>query len=485
MTREDRAPATQGDNVPFLRLAAGDNQLTVSGDGVEATIPATVYEHGVLFLRPTMFRRMLKTFAGEKHFTIQVTNAELLMGNVRLPLDTGDIRLFANPADAPPHWPMSEQEQQEWPTRREHGWAIDIIHKHFNTGLERICDEKFLAKRYNDYQAKHDPIYTDLLNGMEDEALAKTFVSYWTIAHTMATQSRFWLETAVAEILIEKYREDEAAAKQTYVFNMGLLGNLPPHGLADLKNNAIPVADMGEEHLEHLASHRVWRNILDAEALETIDVLVGQQERERVDERKPFQPRTWTDEQNTAARDLDAQHLAKVAQTFKGQRTSEVNLQCNLLVIEPDPLDGKSHAWAFRFINPKTISSHAQRKQERVNLLRLYALLVQEKILRDPKSISIAVAELVPRYGEFDHQDRYPDYFSLETYWTTERLWDGFIGLPFDVVTLAIRDAAKQFRERLIEGLRGLLPDELPETDAHGQKSLFAVRPNRKGGKSC
>ena len=122
-------------------------------------------------------------------------------------------------------------------------------------------------------------------------------------------------------------------------------------------------------------------------------------------------------------------------------------------------MDAQPHAWAVRFINPKTISSHAARKQERVNLLRLYAFLVQEKILRDPKQIEVCVAELLPRYSGFEDRDRYPDYFSSETYWTTCRFWD-FVGVPFEVVTCAIQDVAKEFRDRLRSGLRGLLPRE-------------------------
>lgn len=57
------------------------------------------------------------------------------------------------------------------------------------------------------------------------------------------------------------------------------------------------------------------------------------------------------------------------------------------------------------------------------------------------------------------------------TYWTTEQLWQ-FIGVPFEAVTLAIRDAAKEFRKRLIEGLRSLLPED----DAPGDAPLFDIR---------
>jgi len=456
IVRDDRTPATQGKNAPFLRLAAVNDEFTVASSTAAATVPATVYEPGVLFLRTTIFRRALGSLTGEKHLAIQVTDSDLLMGNVRLPFASADMRLFADPQEAPSHWPLSEAEAVEWPIRREYGWAVEIVHSHFNDGLTHLCDERFLSRRYSDFLAKQDPIYTDLLAGMEDEPLAKTFVSYWTIAHTMATQSRFWLETAVAEILIHRFR-DYGDADQRYVMNQSLLKSVGT-GLRELRG-CVSVAGMGEEHFEHLSSHQTWRPVVDGDVLERIDVLVGEQERQRVDERKPFQPRTWTDEQNQQARDLDRQHLVSVAGAFRGRRTSEVNLQCNLLVIEPYRPDRQVHAWAFRFINPKTISSHAQRKQERVNLLRVYGLLVQEKIIREPASICACVAELVPRHGGFEDLDHYPDYFSPETYWTCNRLWD-FIGVPFDVVTLAIRDAAKAFRKRLIDGLRGLLPAE-------------------------
>jgi len=67
------------------------------------------------------------------------------------------------------------------------------------------------------------------------------------------------------------------------------------------------------------------------------------------------------------------------------------------------------------------------------------------------------VAEPVPRSTSFDDLDRYPDYFSAETFWRSKELWN-FLGIPFHVVTTALRDVAKEFRKELTEGLRGLLP---------------------------
>jgi hypothetical protein len=102
-----------------------------------------------------------------------------------------------------------------------------------------------------------------------------------------------------------------------------------------------------------------------------------------------------------------------------------------------------------RYVNPKTIAQHATRKRERVNLLPLCAWLVQEKLVPERTSIHVRVAELVPRQVGWEWQDHYHDYFSPLTYWSSERLWE-FIGVPFGVVQVAIRDVA---RDKLKDGL--------------------------------
>lgn len=335
----------------------------------------------------------------------------------------------------------------------DHAWAVEIIRRHFADGLEHICDPDFLAERYLEFQRRQDPVYTGLLNGMKDEPLARTFVSYWTIAHTMATQSRFWLEHAVTEILVRQVLERQRDLWGVYSQSMLSSGML---------SRRVPVADLGEDFLEQMPPATAWRVPIQQAALREIDVLVGEQERERrQEERKPFTPRDWDDEKNEQAISRDRDHLTKVVSALKGPPAQDATLQCNLLVIEPDRLDRRPHAWAFRFVNPKTIAAHAPRKQERVNMLRLYAYLVQEKILRDPSSLRVGVAALLPRKVDSAHQDHYPDYFSTETFWSTDRLWH-FIGVPFKAVTSAIDEVAGEFRERLKEGLRGLLPGANP-----------------------
>lgn len=334
--------------------------------------------------------------------------------------------------------------------------AVEIVQKQFAEGLAELCDPHFLAERYAEFLHRDDPIYVELLRGMNDEALSKTFVSYWTIAQTLATKSRFWLEDAVAEIITSQVKA--FGRKATHVYSQKMLAD----GYCE-KN--VAVADLGENYLEHLTDRRPWRPPLKENALREVDVLVGEQERERVDiekRRKPFQRRAWDEAKNGKATQKDQEHLKRIAQAVGGRAISDVSIQCNLLVIEPDQNDNKPHAFAFRFINPKTISSHAQRKQERVNLLRLYAYLVQEKVFREPVTIHVSVAELLPRLGNsFEQYDYYPDYFSPHTYWSSDQLWQ-FIGVPFEVVSQAIRNVAQDFREQLHDGLKFLLPGSKP-----------------------
>lgn len=345
---------------------------------------------------------------------------------------------------------ISHQEGNPELLRINYGWAIDIVHKHFATGLDGICDKDFLNHRYQEFQRKNDPIYAELLDGMDDEALAKTFVSYWTIGQTIATQSRFWLEDAIAEIIL--FQVKHLKRPVTHVYSQSMLGK-------KYFDQRVHVSEIGEMQLEQLSERSPWRAVVQQAALREIDLLVGEQEREPSKPREPFKPRQWSSEGNAKAIEKDRHQLARIARALSGPPAIETPMQCNLLVIEPDNLDGKVHAWGIRFINPKTISQHSVRKQERVNLLRLYALLVQEKIMRQPQSICVCLAELLPRKRQRESQDHYPDYFSFETYWSSDKLWD-FIGVPFGVVSLAIREVSKIFKVRLKEGLRTLLPHD-------------------------
>lgn len=101
IVRDDRTKKTQGPAGPFLRMEANDNSLKLDGNKVSAMIPATVYEPGVLFLRATVFRRMLTTFKKQTFLTVQVMSEGMLIENVTLSLEDQDMLLYINPDQAP------------------------------------------------------------------------------------------------------------------------------------------------------------------------------------------------------------------------------------------------------------------------------------------------------------------------------------------------------------------------------------------------
>ena len=88
-----------------MRLEVRDDYLKLDGLEVSAKISATVYEPGVLFLKVTLFRRLLRSIKGQKFLTIQVTADELLMDNIRLPLDPNDMLVYVDPDQAPQQHP--------------------------------------------------------------------------------------------------------------------------------------------------------------------------------------------------------------------------------------------------------------------------------------------------------------------------------------------------------------------------------------------
>lgn len=106
IVREDRTPRKHGSNAPFLRIKAMGNELTISGDKVSATFPATVYEPGVLSIRTTNFSRVLKLTQIEGDFlSFQVTDQELVFADVRYPFESLNMVLYPNPKEAPALWP--------------------------------------------------------------------------------------------------------------------------------------------------------------------------------------------------------------------------------------------------------------------------------------------------------------------------------------------------------------------------------------------
>jgi hypothetical protein len=113
IVRDDRSKKQQGADGPFLRLEARDGFLKLDGRRTSAKIAATVYEEGVLFLRVTMFRRLLGTLTGQPFLSIQVSSDGILMDGIRLPLDANDMLLYPKPEQAPAQHPSQLLQQEE------------------------------------------------------------------------------------------------------------------------------------------------------------------------------------------------------------------------------------------------------------------------------------------------------------------------------------------------------------------------------------
>ena len=106
IVREDKKLSMQGKNAPYLRIRAEKDEVEITGGNASAMIEATVYEPGVLFIRTTLFRRVLKaTPTTEQFMTFQVDNDALVFADVRMPFETTDMVLYTNPAEAPITFP--------------------------------------------------------------------------------------------------------------------------------------------------------------------------------------------------------------------------------------------------------------------------------------------------------------------------------------------------------------------------------------------
>ena len=101
LTRDDRRPQDQGANGPFLRIEAGCDSIRITGQKVEATVPATVHEPGVLFLRVTLFRRLLRAMSAPGFIAIQANQDGIMFGDTRIAPNAVDMLLYVDPATAP------------------------------------------------------------------------------------------------------------------------------------------------------------------------------------------------------------------------------------------------------------------------------------------------------------------------------------------------------------------------------------------------
>jgi len=114
IVREDRG---RPNDPEFMRIEASGGMLTIDGGGgVTGSIPATIYQEGVIFMRPTRFRRMLRHAAvGEKFVTFQWSEDGLRVGEITMPWAGAEMVLFPDVKTAPKTWPPEFPEREKIP----------------------------------------------------------------------------------------------------------------------------------------------------------------------------------------------------------------------------------------------------------------------------------------------------------------------------------------------------------------------------------
>lgn len=357
------------------------------------------------------------------------------------------------PASRGPLAPSEDVLQAEGAARASHPWAVSIVAKRFTDGLSHIFDRTFVGSRFQEFVNRSDPVYVTLLEGMNDLGVAQAVVGNWMMAHTLATQTRFWLEDAIVDLLVERSNQTEEPRPDVYSLHM----------LADGWYAAgRSLWDVGERWREEVHGRGAWRPPIQERALDEIERIVGEEER-KFESLPPLQRRPALGEAPITPDD-DKRSLARAAGALGGTARPIV-VRCNLLVIEPERHDREPHTWAIRYINPTTFSQAATIKAERVNLLRLRAYLAQEKPFRAPGKIRVAIADLLPRRHADEASGRVSAHFSPLTRWSGTRLWE-FLDVPFAAVTAGIRDAGGTMQKQLSEELRRLLDVRQP-----GEKS--------------
>ena len=339
--------------------------------------------------------------------------------------------------------------QAETESRESHPWAVQIARERFCKGLDQVFDGVFVESRFRKFVRKADPIYVTLLQGMGDENAARMLVGNWMIAHTLATQARFWMEDVVVDILFRRSSLSPELRPEIYDLRM----------LADgWFATGRSLWDVGENWREEVHGRGAWRPAIQEGALEEIERIVGEEER-RFETFSPDE-RRWRPDLAAISEEVDRETLNRVARSLRGS-ARPISVRCNLLFLEPETSADETAIWAIRYINPTTFGQLANVKGERVNLLRLRAYLAQEKPLRAPSKSRVLIADLLPRTTREESSGLVTSHFSPYTRWRSEDLWE-FLGVPFAAVTAGIRDAGTEMRSRLVERLRSVSDRENP-----------------------
>jgi hypothetical protein len=107
-----------------LRLAAQGSQVIMRANDTETGYEATVFEEGVCFFRYDKFLPLVRSYAGVKNLTIEVTAEGIQIGNTKISRGFWEISLFDNPETAPQTLPKPPVVEPP-PLRREDELPFD------------------------------------------------------------------------------------------------------------------------------------------------------------------------------------------------------------------------------------------------------------------------------------------------------------------------------------------------------------------------
>ena len=338
--------------------------------------------------------------------------------------------------------PSKSVRDAEKVARESHHWAVEIVANRFREGLDRVFERAFVDGRFTEFARRSDPVYVTLLEGMNDEGVARTMVGNWMVAHTLATQARFWLEDVVVDLLYKKAAREPDPRLRPEIFSLAMLGD---GWYASRKS----IWNVGERWREQIHGRGGWRPLIQEKALDEIEQIAAEEERQF-----DALPSERRDLRGAVTPSADDAALARAGAALGGPARPTL-VRCNLLFIEPERRDAEAQVWGIRYINPTTFNQSATVKGERVNLLRLRAYLAQEKPFRAPGKIRVIAADLLPRHNREDASGRSAAHFSPRTRWNADKLWE-FIGIPFGAVTAGIREAGNKAGERLRTEIRRL-----------------------------
>ena len=220
----------------------------------------------------------------------------------------------------------ASQRSAEEHARQAYPELVGIVHKRFAQGVAEVFADAFREERFPAFGRKADPVYSTLLAGMNDEGIARDLVEKWMISQTMLTQSRFWLEDVIVDVLWLQWSSIPDLDQRPQIYSLSMLRS-------GWYGSPTSLWNVGENWRAHVVGRGQWTQRIGLKALAAAEAAVSQQEArfDAVMERREAGHDVaahLTPEQDRAA-------FARVHDALGGDHRATA-LKCNLLVIEPE-----------------------------------------------------------------------------------------------------------------------------------------------------